>query len=135
MGNAIFTTILHGVVESHLAPQIAEAALASSLPAADLPQLIRAVIENAIGIPDAFSNINGVTEAVHATTARALKNVYVRSYRLVFYSTIPFGVLAVIAALMVRDPSPYLTNHVAVHMEKEVLGRERAHGTDIVELN
>jgi hypothetical protein len=39
------------------------------------------------------------------------------------------------SVLMVKDPSPYLTNHVAVHMEKEVLGRGRANGTDIVELN
>jgi Fungal trichothecene efflux pump (TRI12) len=107
VGNAIFTTtILYGVVESYLAPQIAEAALASGFPAADLPQLIPAVIENAIGIPEAFSNTNGVVEAVQATTARALKDVYGRFYRLVFYCTIPFGVLAVIAAWMIRDPAP-----------------------------
>jgi hypothetical protein len=39
------------------------------------------------------------------------------------------------SVLMVKDPSPYLTNHVAVHMEKEVLGRGRVNDTDIVELN
>lgn len=92
--------------------------------AADLTQLIPAVIENAIGIPEALSNINGATEVVQAATARALKDVYGRAYRLVFYSTIPFGVLATIAALVIKDPSPYLTNHVAVHMEGGVGERE-----------
>ncbi len=41
--------------------------------------------------------------------------------RMVFYSTIPFGILALVAAWFVRDPSHLLNNHVAIHQEKEVL--------------
>jgi len=124
VGNAIFSTILHGIVGSQLGPRVSAAALSLGYPAADLPFLIPAVIETGSGIPGAFATVPGVTPAIQAATAEAFREAYAYAFRRVFWSTIPFGVLAIIAACFVRDPSKYLTNHVAVHMEKEVFAQD-----------
>ena len=55
-----------------------------------------------------------------------------------FWCTIPFGVVAVFAACWIRDPSRYLTNHVAVHMEEVVGGataKERETGVSDANVN
>lgn len=127
VGNAIFNTILNGVVQSQLGPRISEAATSLGYPTADLDVLIPAVIEAGNGIPHTFVKVPNVTSAIEAATAQAFKEAYTYAFQRVFWSTIPFGVLAIIAACFMVDPSEYLTNHVAVHMEKEVIGSGAEH--------
>ena len=69
-----------------------------------------------------------MTLALEAALAHAIKDAYAYAFRMVFYSMIPFGVLGIMAAAFIRDPSQYLTNHTAIHLEKEgVLGRGVEH--------
>ena len=63
----------------------------------------------------------GVTKAVETATAQVFRDTYAYAYRHMFWCTIPFGVLAIIAACFIGEPSAYLTNYVAVHMEKKVV--------------
>lgn len=121
VGNAVFSTIMTSVVNKHLANNIVTAALGAGYPPSDLEELVPAVIENAAGAPDSFSGLPAVTSQVISATATAVKNTYAHAFRLVFYSTIPFGVIAIAAAWFVSDPSHLLNNHVAVHQEREVL--------------
>jgi hypothetical protein len=47
-------------------------------------------------------------------------------------ASIPFGVLALLAAAVVRDPSKYFTNHVEIHLNKKVGGKyEEAEGQPV----
>lgn len=74
----------------------------------------------------AFAAVPDVTPAVMAATSTAFKASYAAGFRVFFYSTIPFSVLAVILAFFIKDCSHLLNNHVAVKQEKEVLnGRVR----------
>ena len=123
LGDAIFTTILSGAVDSRLGPQIAEAALSHGYKAADLEFLIPAVIENALGVPGAFAKVPGITPAIEAATKTALISAYAHGFKIVFYSMIPFGVIALVATLLISDASKYMTNHTAVVLEKNVLGK------------
>ncbi|KAI1614687.1 fungal trichothecene efflux pump [Exophiala viscosa] len=119
VGITVFDTILSSTVNSRLGPQISEAALAMGFPAKNLALLIPATIENASGVPNAFAAVPGISPAIELAVAQAFKDAYAYAFRRVFLITIPFGVVAIIATLFIRDPSRYLTNHVAVHMEKE----------------
>jgi hypothetical protein len=87
--------------------------------------LIPAVIENAVGVPEAFANVPGASSAVIAATSQALKDAYGYAFRKVFLSTLPFGVIGLVAAWFVKDPSHLLNNHIAVHQEKDVLTGKR----------
>jgi hypothetical protein len=125
VGNAIFSTILNSIINKQLGPRIAAAAIASGFSPSELGTLIPAVIENAVGVPEAFANVPGVSSAVIAATSQALKDAYAYAFRKVFLSTIPFGVIGLIAAWFVKDPSHLLNNHIAVHQEWDVLTRKR----------
>jgi hypothetical protein len=95
------------------------------------PSLVNfpAVIENGVGVPSVFNAIPAATPAVQAATATAFKEAYSYAFQRVAYASIPFGVIAIIAAIFIKDPSVYLTNYTAVHMEKEVIsGKTRQYG-------
>jgi MFS family permease len=119
VGITVFNTILSSTVNSRLGPHISNTALALGFPAKNLALLVPATIDNAVGVPNAFAAVPDVSAAIELAVAQAFKDVYAFAFRRVFLITIPFGVVAIIATLFIRDPSMYLTNHVAVHMEKE----------------
>ena len=121
VGITVFNTILSSTVNSKLGPQISKSALALGFPAENLALLIPATIENAVGVPGAFATVPGISPAIELAVAQAFKDAYAYAFRRVFLATIPFGVIAIIATFFIRDPSMYMTNHVAVHMEKEGL--------------
>ncbi|KIW15109.1 hypothetical protein PV08_07896 [Exophiala spinifera] len=126
VGNAVFNTILNGLVNDQIPARLAQIVEENSMPADTLATLIPATMQNALGIPDAFATVPGITPKVEAMAATAFKEAYAFAFSRVFYATIPFGCLAIIAALFILDPSKYLTNHTAVKMEREgVAGRKK----------
>jgi hypothetical protein len=133
VGNAIFSTILTSIINKRLASYISKAATENGFPAdaGELHKLVPAVVENAVGIPDAFVGLAGASPAVIAATSQALKDAYVYAFKMVFLSTIPFGVAAIVAAWFVEDASHLLNNQVAVQQEKEVLDRTAQSKTEV----
>ncbi|KXJ93511.1 fungal trichothecene efflux pump [Microdochium bolleyi] len=129
LGNAVFTTIMTSIVNRDLANNIAGAAIGAGF--APTPEglgaLIPAVIQNAVGVPGALMGLPASANgAVLAAAAAAFRDTYASAFRMVFYATIPLGVVAIAAAFFIRDPSHLLNNHVAVHQEKYVLGNKDA---------
>lgn len=124
VGNAIFGAVLRSVANTELPKRIAAAALTAGFQG-ELTELIPAVIETGNGIPGAFASVKGVTVAVEGAAMTAFSEAYAQAFRMVFYTTIPFGVIAVVAALFIKDSTKYMTNHVHVHLEKNVFHRTR----------
>ncbi|EED16309.1 siderophore iron transporter, putative [Talaromyces stipitatus ATCC 10500] len=124
VGNTIFSTIITSVLNKRLAPNIIKAALAAGFPADQLEKLVPAAIGAGMGAPNTFSNIPAATAAVIAATQAAFKDAYAHAFKVVFLATIPFGVVAIVAALFLKDASHLLNNKVAVRQEKEVLARK-----------
>ena len=122
VGNVIFNAILRNTVDKHLGPDIVEAAMSHGFKG-NLSQLVPAVIEAATGIPQELTSVKGITPEIEQATSFALKQSYAQAFRIVFYSTIPFGVVAMIAAFFVADGSRYMTNHVQTHLAKDITKR------------
>jgi hypothetical protein len=132
VGNAIFNTILTSVVTTEMPKRVIAAAVEAGFPAANLDQLIPAVVGAATGVPGAFGAVEGATPEVQAATLKAFRAAYGYAFKRVFWATIPFGVIAIIAACFVLDSSQYLTNHTAVRMEKDTIGgRTVGHAGDV----
>lgn len=121
VGNAVFSTIIRSALSGQLGKRITDAANSTGFPADGLAQLIPATIAAGSGIPGSFEGIQGLSPDTEAAVLEAFKQAYAHAYRMTFYATIPFGVIAIIAACFIEDPSQYLTNHTAVHMEKDTL--------------
>ena len=58
-------------------------------------------------------------------TGVAFKESYAYAFRRVFLATLPFGIIGLIAAFFVKDPSHLLNNHIAIHQERDVLTGKR----------
>ncbi|KAK7519127.1 putative efflux pump antibiotic resistance protein [Phyllosticta citriasiana] len=123
-GNSIFNTILNSVINKDLGGNIARAAISRGFPADRVEGLVPVVIQAESGVPGAprmLARMDGITPAILAAIADAVKNTYAKAFRMVFYASIPFGVIALIGSFFIHDSSDKLTNHVAVQQEKEVL--------------
>lgn len=124
-GTAILNTVVNGQLSKQLPKRIGKAAVAQGLDESILPALITATVNNAVGVPQAFSLLPNITTADQAALSQALKEAYAYSFRRVFWATIPFGVFALVCSFFLNDPSKYLTNHVATHMERDGLFQAR----------
>ncbi|KAF7560952.1 hypothetical protein G7046_g3200 [Stylonectria norvegica] len=122
VGNAIFQAVKSSCLDRRLVPGIAAAAALSGYNPADLKDLIPAVMNHVVGVPDAFAGLPNITDTLIATTSQAVHDAYVYTFERVFYSTIPFGVIALVASLFIADAGKFMTGHVAIRMKKNVLG-------------
>jgi len=116
------------VLNAQLGPRVTKAALSHGFP--NNSTLLAAVVKAAEGVvlgepaQVAFKGLPNVTPALISSTVTAFRGAYASAFQRVFLSTIPFGVIALIAAWFINDASQYLTNHTAVHLNKDHL-RER----------
>ena len=119
VGNAIFSSILNSVASAQVPKRIAAAAISRGYDPDNLALLIPATINNALGVPDAFAGVPAMNPGLQVAVSRAFREAYAAAFQRVFWATIPFGVIAIICACFIKDPSKYLTNHTAVYMESE----------------
>jgi hypothetical protein len=133
VGNAIFSTIATSITNKQLGTRIAAAAIGAGYPPAGVGVLIPAVIQNAVGVPFAFAKTNATAAVIEATGA-AFKESYAYAFRRVFLATLPFGIIGLIAAFFVKDPSHLLNNHIAIHQERDVLTGQRFNPEELEQL-
>ena len=126
-----FNTVFEDRFTAYSGPAIAAAAVKSGLSLKDLPQIIPETIEYNVGVPGMLQDIPGITPAAREALRVAVRSAYGHAFRIVFYVTIPFSVIAICCSLFVEDPTTYMTNHVQFAMSKknrsDVQGMEDAH--------
>lgn len=125
IGSVIFTSIFSQVAAKQIATRIGETVAAANLPAASVPGLIEATRLTILGVPGQSAQFPNIPASVYASCVTAARYGYAYGFRITWLASIPFGILAVLAAISVRDPSKYFTNHVEVHLEKEIGGKQR----------
>lgn len=117
VGNAVFGSILSSTVNHELPRQINAAATSNGY-TGSLSDLVSATVLFESGVPTAFEGIDGLTPSLQTAVLGAFRSSYQEAFRMVFYSSIPFGVVAIIAALFIKDSSHKFTNHTQVHLRK-----------------
>lgn len=117
VGNAVFVTILNNSFKTYSGTEIVDVAVAAKISPTELPTLIPALIQyNAGAAPNILSQFPDLTPAIVRSLRSGVRLAYGHSYKIVFYCTIPFGIIALVAALFVEDSTKYLTNHVQTPM-------------------
>lgn len=127
IGLAIFNTIRNNIFSSQIIPRMLHATETANFKAdpETLKLLLVAVAQYVQGNPLAFKHIPGANPALVSATAEAYRGAYAYAYQRVFWATIPFGIVATIAACFIAEPSLYLTNHTALRLEGGILGGGR----------
>ncbi|KAI1611798.1 fungal trichothecene efflux pump [Exophiala viscosa] len=120
IGSVIFSSIFSQVAAKQVASRIADTALSAGTSAKTLPALIEAVSLTLLGVPGEAATVPGVSASLFAKCVESARLGYAYGFRITWLASIPFGVIAMACAVAVRDPSKYFTNHVEVHLEKEI---------------
>ncbi|KAI9818748.1 MAG: hypothetical protein M1827_007568 [Pycnora praestabilis] len=127
VGTTVFSTILNNKAGTSIPMRVMEHVMPLGYEASKLPALITAV---SAGNATAIAS-TGASSQVVAAVASGIKWGYSDAFRLTWLVSIPFGVIAFILGVFIRDPSPYFTKHTAVTLEKERLGGGHHHDGDV----
>jgi hypothetical protein len=123
IGSVIFSSIFGQVAAKQVATRIANTAIRGGVSPKSIPDLIEAVDLTLVGVPDQLATLSGVSDRVFNACVTAARYGYAYGFRITWLASIPFGVIAIICAVAVRDPSKYFTNHVEIHLNKKVGGK------------
>lgn len=126
VGSTIFNTILNDRLPKAIPLRVLAAVVPLGYPAQDVGKLIAALQSR---VP---ARIAPFPSDVVAAAQDAMRWAYSDAFAYVWYSSIPFFVIACVVSLWVLDPSPYFTNHTAVTAggENPVSRFRRGHGHD-----
>ncbi len=114
VGEAIGYTIYYNVfvqkLTARLPAYIAASAIRASLPASS----VKVFVETLLADPTKILTVPGVTPAVLAAATAGSQRAYAESLRYVWYTSIPFGVCAIVCVAFLPSTYKYQTNKVAV---------------------
>ncbi|KAK7883497.1 hypothetical protein LTR67_011167 [Exophiala xenobiotica] len=124
VGSVVFSSIFNQISAKQVPHRITDVALNAGISAKILPDLIEAVSLTLVGVPGQAATVPSVSPSVFSKCVDAARLGYAYGFRITWLASIPFGVIAMCCAVAVRDPSKYFTNHVEVHLEKEIGGNK-----------
>ncbi|OQV00026.1 hypothetical protein CLAIMM_05581 [Cladophialophora immunda] len=116
VGTTVFSTILSNRASGSTISRVASAVVPLGYPADKVSSLVSA-------IADGTTKPLGLSPEILSKALEGYQLGWADAFRITWLATIPFGIIACGLAIFVRDPSPYFTNHTAVHLEKEALGK------------
>ncbi len=114
VGTTVFSTILSNWASGSIQSRVTSAVVPLGYYAGNASLLVSAIENNTV------SSLNLSPELL-SKAMEGYRLGWADAFRVTWLATIPFGVVACGLAMFVRDPSPYFTNHTAVHLEKEKL--------------
>lgn len=117
IGSVIFSSVFDQTAEKEVAKRIGATALAGGVSASSVGELIESVDLSLLGIPGGAAKFPDIPSSVYDACVTAARYGYAYGFRITWLASIPFGVVAILCAVAVKDPSKYFTNHVEVHLE------------------
>lgn len=87
--------------------RVSAAVSEAGLPPASLPNFMRFFFQPSTG---SVASVEGVTPEIIEVAGRASSQTYLDSFKLVWYTSIAFGVLTLLAAVFTKDVSPHLSS-------------------------
>jgi hypothetical protein len=120
VAQALYSSVLANKLKIYLPRYVAPAALSAGLPSASLPALFAGITAGN------FSAVPDITPAIIAVVGTEVKHAYISSFKIVFYVTVPFSALLVLAACFVPNMEKYLGMNVAKRLQNIKGGSSKA---------
>lgn len=95
----------------NLPKYVVPAATDAGLPESSMESLFAAITEGDL------SEVPGINPGIIAAVSAAAKTAYASSFKVVFYTTIPFSVILLLSAFLVPDMKKFLSHNVAKKLQ------------------
>lgn len=117
IAEALYVSILSNKVAIYLPEYVTPAALAAGLPKSSLTSLYAAITAGS-----GFTDVPGISTAIIDVVDEAVRHAYISSFKIVFYATVPFSGLFILAACFVPNMERFLGNNVAKRLQNVGVG-------------
>jgi hypothetical protein len=111
VAQSLYVSILTTKANVYIPKYVAPAAVKAGLPPSSLPALFAGLATSN------FTAVPGATPEILAVVGVQTQRAYFSAFSIVFYATIPFGVLLVAAACFIPDMEQFLHNNVAKRLQ------------------
>lgn len=125
VAQTIYVSILQNKLTVNLPKYVGPAAVSAGLPSSSIPALLAGM---AVPTTDLMSTVPGITPEILAAAGQATKVAYLESFKIVFYATIPFGVVLIVFSVLSPNFEKVLSGNVAKRlqgMKSELRGEGR----------
>lgn len=119
IAQALYIGVLNNKLQDYLPEKVTPAAMEAGLPASSLGELFVGIAAGEL------SRVAGMTEEVAVAVEQAVASSYVASFRVVFYSTIPFSAILILSSFKVPNMEQLLTQNVAKRLQDPTLKSKR----------
>jgi len=109
VGFSIYYAVFSGKLKTKLPTMIAQAVAQAGLPLTSIEEFITTFLTE----PTAIAQFEGVTPTIIQAAGRASQQAYSDCLKYVWYTSIPFGGLCIIGALVMKSNKKFITNRVA----------------------
>jgi len=124
IAQALYVSVLTNKLTTYMPEYITPAVLDAGLPASSLPALFAGITSGS------FTSVPGISDAIVAVVGKEVKRAYISSFKVVFYVTVPFGALLILAASFVPNMERYLGNNVAKRLQNMPGGMAEGEGSE-----
>ena len=120
VGTAIYSNIFSTKLTHNLPTYVATYAVAAGLPPSSATVFVEQflVAPQNLTTPAGAAAVPGLTQAVLQGATIGARWAYAESLKYVWYTALPFGILACVACVLIGQPSSLLTNRIAANIRR-----------------
>lgn len=118
IAQALYVSIFTNKMAENTPKYVVPAATEAGLPEDSLPALFAGITAGN------FTGVPGINDEIIVAVGGAMKTASAKSLQIVFYTTIPFSVILLIAAILSPDFKKYLTQDVAKRLQDNQFRKE-----------
>jgi hypothetical protein len=111
IAQALYVSVLDNKITQYLPANVAPAALKAGLPSSSLAELFAGITAGN------FSAVPGISPQIAAVVGEQVTGSYIESFKVVFYVTVPFSFILILAACFVPNMESFLGNNVAKRLQ------------------
>ncbi|KAF6521142.1 hypothetical protein HZS61_015400 [Fusarium oxysporum f. sp. conglutinans] len=125
IAQALYVSILSNELTRKMPEYVTPAATKLGLPTKSLPSLFEAINKGD------YSDVPGINKAIIESVGDALVKAYTNSLHYVFYATVPFSCIMLVAACLVPDVKKFLTYNVAKRLQDKSFRKSSTEANEV----
>ncbi|KAJ9420629.1 fungal trichothecene efflux pump [Fusarium oxysporum] len=125
IAQALYVSILSNELTRKMPEYVTPAATKLGLPTKSLPSLFEAINKGD------YSDVPGINKAIIESVGDAVVKAYTNSLHYVFYATVPFSCIMLVAACLVPDAKKFLTYNVARRLQDKSFRKSSTEANEV----
>ncbi|EXK98709.1 hypothetical protein FOQG_01520 [Fusarium oxysporum f. sp. raphani 54005] len=125
IAQALYVSILRNELTRKMPEYVTPAATKLGLPTKSLPSLFEAINKGD------YSDVPGINKAIIESVGDAVVKAYTNSLQYVFYATVPFSCIMLVAACLVPDVKKFLTYNVAKRLQDKSFRKSSTEANEV----